>query len=34
MGWDMAHIRDRRNTYGVLMGRPEGKRPIERPRLK
>jgi len=34
MGWDVAYIRNRRNVYGVLMGRPEGKRPHERPRLK
>jgi len=34
MDWDVAHIRDRKIAYGVLMGRPEGKRPIGRPRLR
>jgi len=34
MVWDMAHIRDRRNAYRILVRRPEGKRPLGRPRLK
>jgi hypothetical protein len=25
---------DRRSTYRVLVGRPEGKRPLERPRCR
>jgi hypothetical protein len=28
----VAHIRDRRITYMVLMGKPEGERPLGRPR--
>jgi hypothetical protein len=27
----VAHTWDRRGAYMVLMGRPEGKRPLERP---
>jgi hypothetical protein len=27
-------MEDRRGTYRVLVGRPEGKRPIERPRRR
>jgi hypothetical protein len=27
----VAHIGERRNVYRVLMGKPEGKRPLERP---
>ena len=30
----MAHIGDRRGPYWVLVGRPEGKRPIGRPRRR
>ena len=30
----MAHIGDRRGPYWVLEGRPEGKRPIGRPRRR
>jgi hypothetical protein len=28
----MAHMGDRRGAYRVLLGRPEGKRPLGRPR--
>jgi hypothetical protein len=30
----VAHMGERRNVYRVLMGRPKGKRPIERPRRR
>ena len=30
----MARMEDRRGAYKVLMGRPEGKRPLGRPRRK
>ena len=30
----MALMGDRRGAYGVLVGRPEGKRPLGRPRRK
>jgi hypothetical protein len=29
---DTAHVGDRRDAYMILVGRPEGKRPCERPR--
>jgi hypothetical protein len=29
----LARMRDKRNAYRFLVGRPEGKRPIRRPRL-
>jgi len=34
MGWvgHVAHMKDRRNIYRVLVGKPEGKRPLGRPR--
>jgi hypothetical protein len=28
----VAHMGEGRNVYSVLMGKPEGKRPLERPR--
>jgi len=28
----VAHMRERRGTYRVLVGKPEGKRPCGRPR--
>jgi hypothetical protein len=28
----VAHMGEERNVYKVLMGKPEGKRPLERPR--
>jgi hypothetical protein len=30
----VARIGDGRNVYGVLVGKPEGKRPLERPRRR
>jgi hypothetical protein len=27
----VAHMGEKRNSYGVLLGRPEGKRPLGRP---
>jgi hypothetical protein len=30
-GWGMWHSRKRTKVYKVLVGRPEGKRPLERP---
>ena len=32
MGWALAHMGERRGGYKVLMGKPEGKRPLGRPR--
>jgi hypothetical protein len=36
MRWagNVAHMGEERNVYRVLMGRPEGKRPLGRPRHK
>ena len=30
----MAHMEERRGIYRVLVGRPEGKRPLGRPRRR
>jgi hypothetical protein len=30
----VAHMGEVRNVYRVLMGKPEGKRPLERPRRR
>jgi hypothetical protein len=30
----VAHIREMRNAYKILVGKPEGKRPLGRPRHK
>jgi hypothetical protein len=30
----VAHMGEGRNVYRVLMGKPEGKRPLERPRRR
>jgi hypothetical protein len=30
----MAHMGEGRNVYRVLVGKPEGKRPLERPRRR
>jgi hypothetical protein len=30
----MAHMGERTNVYRVLVGKPEGKRPLERPRRR
>jgi hypothetical protein len=36
MGWvgHVSHMGEERNLYKVLMGKPEGKRPLERPRCR
>jgi hypothetical protein len=36
MGWvrHVARMRERRGVYRVLVGKPEGKRPLGRPRLR
>jgi hypothetical protein len=36
MGWagHVAQMGEKRNAYGLLVGRPEGKRPLGRPRRK
>ena len=36
MRWagNVAHLVDKRGAYGVLMGRPEGRRPLGRPRRR
>ena len=33
-GGSVTHMVDRRAIYKVLMGKPEGKRPLERPRCR
>jgi hypothetical protein len=30
----MRHVRENRNAYRVLMGKPEGNRPLERPEYR
>jgi hypothetical protein len=32
MGWACSTDEKKRNTYRLLVGKPEGKRPLERPR--
>jgi hypothetical protein len=32
--WHVARIGKKRNAYRLLMGKPEGKGPLGRPRLK
>jgi hypothetical protein len=32
--WDMVHMGERRGAYKVLVGRPEGRRPLGRPRCR
>jgi hypothetical protein len=36
MRWEgcVARIGERRNAYGILVGKPEGKIPLERPRRR
>ena len=36
MRWagDVAHMGEKRGVYRVLVGKPEGKRPLERPRRR
>jgi hypothetical protein len=29
-----TRMREKRNTYGLLVGKPEGRRPLERPRRR
>jgi hypothetical protein len=30
--WHVAHIGEIRNAYKILLGKPEGKKPLRRPR--
>jgi hypothetical protein len=30
----VAHMGEKRNAFGILLGKPEGKRPLGRPRCK
>ena len=32
--WHVARMRERRGAYGVLVGKPEGRRPLVRPRRR
>ena len=32
--WHVAHMGERRDEYRVLVGKPEGKRPLGRPRYR
>jgi hypothetical protein len=34
MGGNVARMRKKRNAYRLLVGKPEGKRPLERHRLR
>jgi hypothetical protein len=36
MRWaeDVARLREKRNTYSTLLGNPEGKKPLGRPRCR
>jgi hypothetical protein len=34
MGRECSHIGEKRNAYRILVGKPEGKRPLERPRRR
>ena len=34
MGWAFSMNRERRVAYGVLVGKPDGKRPLGRPRRR
>ena len=34
MGWHVAHMGERRGAYRFLVGHPEGRRPLGRPRHK
>jgi hypothetical protein len=34
VGGNVAHVGERRGVYRILVGRPEGKRPLGRPRCK
>jgi hypothetical protein len=32
--WNLARIRKRRNAYRILVGKPDGRRPLGRPRRR
>jgi hypothetical protein len=32
--WYIARMGAKRNAYGILVGKPEGKRPLRRPRRR
>jgi hypothetical protein len=34
MGWHVARMVEKRNAYRILVGNPEGKRPLVRPRRR
>jgi hypothetical protein len=34
MGGNIARMGEKRNTYKLLVGKPEGKRPLKRPRSR
>jgi hypothetical protein len=34
LAWHVACMEEGRNVYRVLVGKPEGKRPLERPRRR
>ena len=34
MGWDVARMGEERGVYRVLVGKPEGRRPLGRPRRR
>jgi hypothetical protein len=34
VGRHVAQMEDKRNVYGLLVGKPEGKRPLGRPRRR
>jgi hypothetical protein len=34
MGGHVARMGEKRNEYRILVGKPEGKRPLERPRRR
>jgi hypothetical protein len=34
LAWHVARNGEKRNAYRILVGKPEGKRPLARPRLR
>jgi hypothetical protein len=34
MGWHLARIGEKRNAYRILVGKPERKKPVGRPRSR